>query len=129
MGAGVAELKEQLAAVNVQLATAAESAELLEQKAALEAELKAAQAKKSADSAAAGAYGLFCSCHTRPPAVSPAPSPARPPRLAHLTHNTRYHAQARRPRRCRSRSPRLLSWNAGWGGGCEWREGVDADAA
>ena len=87
MGAGVAELKEQLAAVNVQLATAAESAELLEQKAALEAELKAAQAKKSADSAAAGAYGLFCSCHARPPTVSPAPSPARPPRpTSHPKH-------------------------------------------
>jgi hypothetical protein len=70
MGAGVAELKEQLAAVNVQLATAAlptdKRAELLAQMAALKAELKAAKAKKSADSAAAGAYGLFCSCHARP---------------------------------------------------------------
>ena len=87
MGAGVAELKEQLAAVNVQLATAAESAELLEQKAALEAELKAAQAKKSADSAAAGAYGLFCSFPARAPCSSPRACAARPLAL-HLTQNT-----------------------------------------
>ena len=61
MGAGVAELKEQLAAVNVQLATAptAKRGELLAQKEALKAELKDAQAKKSEDAAAAGAYGLF----------------------------------------------------------------------
>ena len=30
---------------------------------------------------------LFGSCHARPPAVSPAPSPARPPR-PNLTQNT-----------------------------------------
>ena len=59
MGAGVAELMDRLAAVNVLLGTAADSAELLVQKAALEAALKAAQAKKSEDAAAAGAYGLF----------------------------------------------------------------------
>jgi hypothetical protein len=61
MGAGVAELKDQLVEVKKQLATAvlptAKRVELLAQKAALEAELKAAQAKKSADSAAGGAYG------------------------------------------------------------------------
>ncbi len=58
MGAGVAELKDQLVEVKKQLATAPESVELLEQKAVLEAALKAAQAKKSEDAAAAGAYGL-----------------------------------------------------------------------
>ena len=62
MGAGVAELKEQLAEVDKQLTAAAlipaERAELLAQKEVLEAELKAAKAKKSAASAAAGAYGL-----------------------------------------------------------------------
>ncbi len=62
MGAGVAKLKEQLEKVDVQLAVAALTpdvrAKLLEQKAAMEAELKAAKAKKSAASAAAGAYGL-----------------------------------------------------------------------
>jgi hypothetical protein len=62
MGAGVAELQGQLAAVNVLLLdTAADSAERLVQKAALEAALKAAQAKKSEDAAAAGAYGLLSS--------------------------------------------------------------------
>ena len=50
------ELRDSL---NVLLDTAADSAELLEQKVALEAALKAAQAKKSEDAAAAGAYGLF----------------------------------------------------------------------
>ena len=55
----MAELKDQLVKVKKQLATAAESVELLEQKAVLEAALKAAQAKKSEDAAAAGAYGLF----------------------------------------------------------------------
>ena len=62
MGAGVAELMDRLAAVNVQLDTAPHNAELLlVQKAALEAALKAAQAKKSEDAAAAGAYGLLSS--------------------------------------------------------------------
>ena len=90
MGAGVAELKDQLVEVKKQLATAvlptAKRVELLAQKAALEAELKAAQAKKSADSVAAGAYGLFCSFFERallfPPRLLPhAPRP-------NLTQNT-----------------------------------------
>ena len=85
MGAGVAELVGQLAAVNVQLATAPESAELLVQRAALEAELKAAKAKKSAASAAAGAWCLLSSFSRALYVVSPAPSPARPPR-PNLTH-------------------------------------------
>jgi hypothetical protein len=95
MGAGVAELKEQLAAVNVQLATAvlptAKRVELLAQKAALEAELKAAQAKKSAASASGGAYGLLCSFSRALYAVHPAPSPARPPR-PFISHNTLFDA-------------------------------------
>ncbi len=90
MGAGVAKLKEQLEKVDVQLAVAAlipaERAELLAQKAAMEAELKAAQAMKSAHSAAAGAWCLFCSFPARPCCFS-TPSPARPPRQ-NLTQNT-----------------------------------------
>ena len=87
MGAGVAELKEQLAAVNVQLAAAPpdKHAELLDQQAALEAELKAAQAKKSANSAAAGAWCLLSSFSHARPAVSPAPLPHAPLAL-HLTN-------------------------------------------
>ena len=52
---------DQLAKVEEQLAAAPpdKRAELLEQTAALKAELKDAMAKKSAASAAAGAYGLF----------------------------------------------------------------------
>ena len=84
MGAGVAELQGKLAKVVVQLATAPESAKLLEQQAALEAELKAAKAKKSAASAAAGAWCLLSSFSRAPNAVSPAPSPARPsPCISH----------------------------------------------
>jgi len=83
MGAGVAELQAQLAKVDVQLAAPALTHDvrevLLEQKAAMEAELKAAQAMKSAHSAAAGAWCLFCSFPARPCCFS-TPSPARPPR-------------------------------------------------
>jgi len=100
MGAGVAELKDQLVEVKKQLATAPESVELLEQRAVLEAELQAAQAKKSADSAAAGAWCFLSSCHARP-TLFLRPSPC-------ISHNTRYDAfsplpfmQARR-RRLRS---------------------------
>ena len=97
MGAGVAELKEQLAAVNEQLATAAlpKRAELLAQKEALEAELKAAQAKKSADSAAAGAYGLFCSFF-RAPLLFPPRLPLHAHLALHLTH-THFDASPRPP--------------------------------
>ena len=59
MGAGVAGLMDRLEKVDVQLAAVAlplaKRAELLVQKAALEAELKDAKAKKSADSASGGA--------------------------------------------------------------------------
>ena len=126
MGAGVAELKGQLAKVVVQLATAPESAELLEQQAALEAELKAAKAKKSAATAAAGAYGLYAAAPARPPAVSPAPSPARPPRpnLTHKHSPRRFlgalpFMQRRRPTRSRTRSAlETSSWSWSWSG---WR--------
>ena len=91
MGAGVAELKEQLAAVNVQLATAVlpttKRVELLEQKEALMAELKDAQAKKSADSAAGGAWCLFCSFYRAPHAVFYEPVPHATSPL-HLTQYT-----------------------------------------
>ena len=70
MGAGVAELKDQLVEVKKQLATAvlptAKRVELLAQKEVLKAELKDAQAKKSADSAAGGAWCLFCSFYRAP---------------------------------------------------------------
>jgi hypothetical protein len=89
MGAGVAKLKEQLEKVDVQLAVAALTpdvrAKLLEQKAAMEAELKAAQAMKSAHSAAAGAWCLFCSFPARPTLFLPR-LPPHAPRPAHLTH-------------------------------------------
>jgi hypothetical protein len=82
MGAGVAELKEQLAEVDKQLAVAALTpyvrAKLLEQKAAMEAELKAAQAMKSAHSAAAGACGLQAAAPRPPPSVFKEPPPHAP---------------------------------------------------
>jgi hypothetical protein len=69
MGAGVAELKGQLAKVDVQLAAPALTHDvrevLLAQKEAMKVELKAAQAMKSAHSAAAGAWCLFCSFPAR----------------------------------------------------------------
>ncbi len=89
MGAGVAELQGQLAAVNVQLATAALTpdvrAELLARKEAMEAELMDAKAKKSADSASGGAYGLLSSFYRAPPTqLRKDPSPARPARTPKL---------------------------------------------
>jgi hypothetical protein len=86
----VAELKDQLVEVKKQLATAAESVELLVQKAALDAKLKAAQAKKSADSKAGGAYGLMSIFPARPMQflqrlLPHAPSPC-------ISHNTHFDA-------------------------------------
>ena len=69
---------------------------LLAKKAALEAELKAAKAKKSAASAAAGAWCLFCSCHARPHAVFNAPPPHAPIALR-ISHKTLLNASPRPP--------------------------------
>ena len=129
MGAGVAELMDRLAAVNVLLGTAADSAELLVQKAALEAALKAAQAKKSEDAAAAGAYGLFCSFHARAALKLPKSlrsTPTSPLKISHTIHSPdAFTAQARRRRlkcacsawslarpRRRARRPRRTRANA-----------------
>jgi len=87
MGAGVAELKDQLVEVKKQLATAAESVELLVQKAALDAKLKAAQAKKSADSKAGGAYGLMSIFPARPMQFLQCLLPHAPSPESHIIHS------------------------------------------
>jgi hypothetical protein len=87
MGAGVAELMDQLAKVEEQLAAAA-LPELLAKKAALEAELKAAKAKKSAATAAAGAYGLYAAFSARPKQFLQRLPPHAPlaSRISHTIH-------------------------------------------
>ncbi len=100
MGAGVAVLKEQLAKVDVQLAAPALTHDvrevLLAQKAALEEELKAAQAKKSAGSAAAGACSLLSSFSRAPPCSFPSAFPRTPPSPC-ISHNTLFDASPRPP--------------------------------
>jgi hypothetical protein len=85
----VAELQVQLAKVDVQLAAPALTHDvrevLLAQKAALEEELKAAQAKKSANSAAAGACSLLSSFYRAPPTQLSSRLPRTPPSPLNLT--------------------------------------------